>query len=167
MTEEKKTKFKFIIKAVTLTSVVLLSYLIGYGISYLLHLPDNYVSGMWCAATAIVVFDDLPHNSRTLLKDRVLGTLMGTVVSAACIALLGHLIISIVISLLIVSSCITLLKWDGTLKIACITTLIVAVTTHGNSDYDIIFFASIRFLECLIGGTVSFAATVVIDRVRH
>lgn len=167
MTTEKVPKFKFIVKAVTLTSVVLLSYFIGYGISYVLHLPDNYVSGMWCAATAIVVFDDLPTNSRTLLKDRVLGTLMGTVVSAICIALIGHLISSIIISLLIVSSGIILLKWDGTLKIACITTMIVAITTHGNSDYDIIFFASVRFLECLIGGTVSFLATIIIDRVRH
>jgi uncharacterized membrane protein YgaE (UPF0421/DUF939 family) len=113
-----------------------------------------------------VVFDDLPHNARTLLKDRVLGTLMGTVIAATCIALFGKLILSIVLSLLVVCSIIILLKWDGTLKIACITVLIVAITTHGYNDRDIIYFAAIRFLECLVGGTISFVATLVIDKIR-
>ena len=165
--EEKKTpKLYFLIKASTLTVVVLISYFTGFGISFLLNLQNNYVSGMWCAATAIVVFDDLPHNARSLLKDRILGTLMGTVVSAGCVALITLLIPSIIISLLIVCSAIILFKWDGTLKIACITVLIVAITTHGYTDREIVFFAAIRFMECLIGGTISFLATVVIARIK-
>ncbi len=159
--------FEFIIKAVTLTSVVIFTFFVGYGISLWLGLTDNYVSGMWCAATAIVVFDELPDNSRNLLKDRLLGTLLGTVVAAVFIALIGQLVLSIMIALLIVCSCIILLKWDGTLKIACITILIVGVTTHGYSDLDIVFFAGLRFLECMIGGTISFLATVVIDRIKN
>src|SRR4051812_23447389 len=108
--KKKLTKFKFLIKACTITLVILISYFIGYGIGHILDLPNHYVSGLWCAATAIVVFDDMPSNAKTLLKDRMLGTLMGTIVSAGCIALIGQLILSIVISLLIVCSCITLFK---------------------------------------------------------
>jgi uncharacterized membrane protein YccC len=165
--EEKISKFKIFVKASTLTAVILISYFIGFGIGLLLDLPNKYVSGMWCAATAIVVFDDLPHNARNLLKDRIYGTLMGTIVSAVCISLLEKLILSITVALLIVSSCIIFLKWEGTIKIACITVLIVGVTTHGYTDPEIIFFALIRFVECVIGGTVSFLATVVIDKIRR
>jgi uncharacterized membrane protein YgaE (UPF0421/DUF939 family) len=165
--EKKPPKFEFLIKACTLTAVILVSYFTGVGIGQFLNLPNHYVSGLWCAATAIVVFDDLPDNARNLLKDRILGTLMGTIVSATCIALVEELITSIIISLLIVCSCITLFKWSGTLKIACITVLIVGVTTHGYPEKDIVFFAVIRFFECLIGGTLSFLATVVIDRFKN
>ena len=162
----KHPKLRIIIKASILTAVILISYYIGYGISFLLHLPNNYISGMWCAATAVVVFDDLPLNAKTLMKDRTLGSLVGTVVAAVCISLIGHLILSVTISLLVVCSFIIFFKWDGTLKIACITVMIVGVTTHGYTDQDIIFFAAIRFFESVLGGTVSLLATILIDKLK-
>jgi uncharacterized membrane protein YccC len=159
-------KLKIVLKASILTTVILTSYFIGYGISFLLHLPNNYISGMWCAATAVVVFDDLPLNAKTLMKDRTLGSFVGTVVAATCISLIGHLVLSVTISLLVVCSFIIFFKLDGTLKIACITVMIVGVTTHGYADKDILLFAAIRFFESVIGGAISLFATIFIDKLK-
>ena len=54
-----------VVKASLLTLVILISYFLGLGINKLLQLSDDYLSGIWCAVSAIVVFDDLPKNAKS------------------------------------------------------------------------------------------------------
>jgi uncharacterized membrane protein YccC len=159
-------KFRIIAKAMILTAVILISYFVGYGITFLLNIPgtSNYISGLWCAVTAVVVFDDMPTNAVTLMKDRLLGTFTGAALSALCIALFGHVIFSISIALFIVCVLIIFFKLNGALKIACTTVLIVGVSTHNYSNHAIWLYATMRFFESAIGGLISLAATIVIDR---
>ena len=55
-----KSNISIIIKSIILTIVILVSYFAAHSISSIFNFKNSYVSGMWCAVTAVVVFDDQP-----------------------------------------------------------------------------------------------------------
>ncbi|MEJ1239517.1 FUSC family protein [Chryseolinea sp. T2] len=154
---------KIIIKAVVLTTLVMLSYFLGRQLSMLIHMPNENISGMWCAVSAIVVFDDLRENVKQLLKNRLLGTFIGSAIGVVWMYFIEDVVWSVCISLVLVSIIISLLKLDGALKIACTSVLIVSISTHGNTFNDIWITATMRFIESVLGGLMSLGATVVME----
>ncbi|MFF5383266.1 FUSC family protein [Pedobacter suwonensis] len=153
-------------KALILTMVIFISYFSGTGINMVLKLSDNYLSGIWCAVSAIVVFDDLPENAKKLMKDRLLGTFVGALFTASTLFLSGNLLLSIAISLFLTCISIIFFKWDGALKIGCITVLIVGITSHGSYVNEIWQSGLMRFLESVAGGLISLFATIIIDKAK-
>src|SRR5690349_7000341 len=122
---------KIIVKAIVLTSLVMVSYFLGRQFSILVKMHDENIGGMWCAVSAIVVFDDLRENVQQLLKNRILGTLIGSIIGVLWMYFIKDLVWSVCTSLVLASILISLLKLDGALKIACTTVLIVSISTHG------------------------------------
>ena len=133
----------------------------------LVRFSNNYVSGMWCAVTAVVVFDDFPKNSRNLLRDRLLGTLAGAIVAGVTTSLWGHKMTAIFFSLFLVSFLVILFKWNGALKIACITVLIVHFTSQNITNTQVWIASAMRFFEGVVGGTISLLATILLDKARQ
>ena len=121
---------------------------------------------MWCAVTAVVVFDDQPANSKNLLRDRLLGTLLGAIVGGTVISLMGHHILAICIALFIVCVVVIFFKWSGALKISCIMVLIINFTTMDYSNTEIWISSAMRFVEGVIGGSISLLATTLINKGR-
>lgn len=154
---------KIVIKSVVLTSLVMVSYFLGRQLSVLVNMPDVNISGMWCAVSAIVVFDDLRENVKQLLKNRLLGTFIGSAIGVLWMYFIDDMVWSICISLVLVSIVISLLKLDGALKIACTTVLIVSISTHGATFNQIWITAAMRFLESVLGGLLSLTATVLME----
>jgi uncharacterized membrane protein YgaE (UPF0421/DUF939 family) len=154
---------KIIVKSVVLTSLVMTSYFFGRQLSVLVHMPYENISGMWCAISAIVVFDDLRENVKQLLKNRLLGTFIGSAIGVLWMYFIHDLMWSVGISLVLVSIIVSLLKLDGALKIACTTVLIVSISTHGATFNLIWFTAAMRFVESVLGGMLSLTATVMME----
>lgn len=162
-----KSKLSIVVKSIILTCVILVSYFAAHSISTIFHFQNSYVSGMWCAVTAVVVFDDQPTHSKNLLRDRLLGTFLGAVVGGFCITLLGHHIYAICIGLFIVCMVVILCKWDGALKISCIMILIINFTTINYTNTEIWISSAMRFVEGVVGGSISLAATTIINKARE
>ncbi len=160
--EKVREKFRIVVRACLLTGVIVVSYFSGYGISLLLNLPNNSISGMWCAVTAIVVFDDLPTNALALMRDRLLGTFSGAFLSALFLDMFGHVMLSVCFALFCVCLCVIFFKWDGALKIACATVLIVGISAHNYTNREVWLFSGMRFMESVLGGLISLLATVSI-----
>jgi uncharacterized membrane protein YgaE (UPF0421/DUF939 family) len=154
---------KIIIKSVVLTSLVMVSYFMGRQLSVLINMPNENIGGMWCAISAIVVFDDLRENVKQLLKNRLLGTLIGSAIGVIWMYFVKDLVWSVCVSLVLASILISLLKLDGALKIACTTVLIVSISTHGATFNQTWITATMRFVESILGGLLSLAATVVME----
>ena len=159
-----KSNISIIIKSIILTIVILVSYFAAHSISAIFNFKNSYVSGMWCAVTAVVVFDDQPAHSKNLLRDRLLGTLLGAIVGGITISLMGHNILAICIALFIVCVVVIFFKWDGALKISCIMVLIVNFTTINYSNTEIWISSAMRFVEGVIGGSISLLATTLINK---
>lgn len=154
------------VKASLLTVVILISYFFGLWINKLLQLSDDYLSGIWCAVSAIVVFDDLPKNAKSLMKDRILGTFVGALLTTAIIYLTSNLFLSVGISLFCTCIFISVFKWAGALKIGCITVIIVGLSTHDKA-FEIVWQSGLmRFLESVAGGTLSLLATIGIEQIK-
>lgn len=164
---EVKAKLSIVFRAVILTSVILVSYFAGITTSSLFEFQNSYIGGLWCAVTAVVVFDDLPANSKNILRDRLLGTFVGALLAGLTISLLGHLVFSIILSLFLVCIFVILFKWEGALKIACITVLIVNITTTAYSTVEIWIASAMRFIDGVIGGSISLFATLLIHKGRE
>ena len=96
---EVKEKLSIVFRAIVLASVILLSYFAGYSISAIFGFPNDYLSGIWAGVTAVVVFDDLPANSKNLMRDRLLGTFVGAVIGGFAVMLLKHSFLSIFLAL--------------------------------------------------------------------
>lgn len=163
---EVKEKLSIVFRAVVLTSVILLSYFAGYSISAMFNFPNDYLSGIWAGVTAVVVFDDLPANSKNLVRDRLLGTFVGAIVGGLMVTLLKHSFLSIFLSLFAVCIIVTFFKWQGALKIACVTVLIVHFSTTNYSNMQIWVASAMRFLDGVVGGSISLFATLIIDKGR-
>jgi uncharacterized membrane protein YccC len=161
-----KSNFSIIVKSIILTVVILISYFAAHSISSIFKFQNSYVSGMWCAVTAVVVFDDQPTNAKNLLRDRLLGTLVGAIVAGFTITFMGHHIISICVALFLVCVLVIFFKWDGALKISCIMVLIVNFTTMNYSNNEIWISSAMRFAEGVIGGSISLLATTLINKGR-
>lgn len=156
-----------VIKAMLLTIVIFISYFFGLGINKLLRLSDDYLSGIWCAVSAIVVFDDLPKNARSLIKDRLLGTFVGVLLTTIIIYFTSNLFLSLGISVFFTCILISLFKWTGALKIGCITVIIVGLSTHDKA-FDIVWQSGLmRFLESIAGGAISLIATMIIESIKN
>ena len=162
-----RDNLSIVFRAAVLTIVIVISYFAGHGLGMLVQFTNNYVSGMWCSVTAVVVFDDFPTNSRNLLRDRLLGTLAGAVMAGISINLWDHKMYSIYIALFLVSVFVIFFKWNGALKIACITVLIVHFTTHDFSNREVWLTSAMRFFEGVVGGTISLLATILLDKARQ
>ncbi|HTE30192.1 MAG TPA: FUSC family protein [Chryseolinea sp.] len=158
---------KILIKSVVLTTLIMVSYFSGRGFSIILNMSDQYISGMWCAVSAIVVFDDLRENVKLLLKNRLLGTFIGSMLAVVCIYLMSDLMLSVAVCIVLVSIIINLLKLDGTLKIACTTVLVISVSTHGSTFSAICLTAAMRFAESALGCLMSLTATVLMEHSRY
>jgi uncharacterized membrane protein YgaE (UPF0421/DUF939 family) len=159
--------FRIVIKPILLIIVTLISFGLGMLISHFLQLSDPYLSGLWAAISAIIVFDDFPTNARELIKDRLLGTFIGALLTAITYYLIGDLLIAVCISLFFVYVLIVKFKWLGALKIGCITVLIIAICSH-NEPFSAIWRTSfMRFFESAIGGAISLFATVIIYTSRQ
>ncbi|MGE5519511.1 MAG: FUSC family protein [Candidatus Dadabacteria bacterium] len=153
---------RIVIKPILLILVTLISFALGMLISHFLQLSDAYLSGLWAAISAIIVFDDFPTTARELIKDRLLGTFIGALLTAITYYLIGDLLIAVCISLFFVYVLIVKFKWMGALKIGCITVLIIAICSH-NEPFSAIWRTSfMRFFESAIGGVISLLATVII-----
>lgn len=161
-----KNNFSIVIKSIILTGVILASYFAAHSISAIFHFTNSYVSGMWCAVTAVVVFDDQPTHSKNLLRDRLLGTFLGALVGGLVISGLGHHIVSICIALFLVCVVVIFSKWEGALKISCIMVLIINFTTLNYTNTEIWISSAMRFAEGIIGGSISLLATTVINKAR-
>jgi uncharacterized membrane protein YccC len=162
-----KDNLSILFRAAILTTVILISYFAGHALGTFVRFSNNYVSGMWCAVTAVVVFDDFPKNSRNLLRDRLLGTFAGALVAGLTTSLWGHRMSAIIVSLFLVSFFVILFKWNGALKIACITVLIVHFTSQNLSNTEVWVISAMRFFEGVVGGTISLLATLVLDKARQ
>lgn len=158
---------KIILKSIILTALVMVSYYLGRELSVLLNMSDQYISGMWCAVSAIVVFDDLRENVKVLLKNRLLGTLIGSILTVMCVFFIHDLVASICVSLVLVCLAINLFNLDGALKIACTTVLIITISTHDAPFVDISLNALMRFTESTLGSLLSLAATVLVEHTRQ
>jgi len=155
-----------VVKASLLTLVILISYFLGLGINKLLQLSDDYLSGVWCAVSAIVVFDDLPKNAKGLMKDRLLGTLVGALLTTIIVYFTRNLFLSIGIALFCTCIFISVFKWTGALKIGCITVIIVGLSTHDKA-FEIVWQSGLmRFLESVAGCTLSLIATIIIEQIK-
>jgi len=141
----------------------MISYYFGRQLSVLVNMPDENIGGMWCAVSAIVVFDDLRENVKQLLKNRLLGTFIGSAIGVLWMYFIEDLMWSVGISLVLVSIIVSLLKLDGALKIACTTVLIVSISTHGATFNQIWITAAMRFVESILGGMLSLTATVLME----
>ena len=162
-----KSKLSIVVRSIILTIVILLSYLAAHSIATIFHFRNSYVSGMWCAVTAVVVFDDQPTHSKNLLRDRLLGTFVGAVVGGVIITWLGHTLLAICVGLFIVCMIVILCKWDGALKLSCIMILIVSFTTIKYTSSEIWISSAMRFVEAVIGGSISLLATTIINKLRE
>lgn len=155
-----------VIKAGLLTIVIFISYFFGLGINKMIRFSDDYLSGIWCAVSAIVVFDDLPKNAKSLMKDRLLGTFVGALLTTVIIYFTNNLFLSLGISVFFTCILISVFKWTGALKIGCITAIIVGLSTH-NKAFDIVWqFGLMRFLESVAGGAISLIATIIIEKIK-
>ncbi|WP_278354097.1 MULTISPECIES: FUSC family protein [Bacteroidota] len=155
-----------VVKASLLTLVIFISYFLGLGINKILRLSDDFLSGIWCAVSAIVVFDDLPKNAKTLMKDRLLGTFVGALLATLIIYFTENLFLSVGIALFCTCIFISVFKWTGALKIGCITVIIVGLSTH-DKTFEIVWQSGLmRFLESVAGCTLSLIATIIIDQLK-
>lgn len=71
-----------------LSIVSLVSFLVGYHTTYLLHEESASIGGLWAVISAIVVIQATEHKTLRVAWFRILGTFIGAIISVAYLSLL-------------------------------------------------------------------------------
>lgn len=144
--------------------LVLLSYFVGRQFNLLFGLAAENASGIWCAISAIVVFDDSREGVRKLARTRALGTLIGALIGFLAIYIIPDVRGAVAAALIAASLVVNLLKVEGALKIACTALLIVCMSAYDKPPAEMWMIAQNRFITSMLGGVLAVLATIALIR---
>jgi uncharacterized membrane protein YccC len=147
--------------ALQIALVSLASYLSGFYFSSLFHRPSAEMGGLWALISGVVV---LQATWRTTLSSawlRVLGTLIGSIISAAYLSLLPFnpfgMAVCIFVTVLICYSA----GIPDPARLAAITVALIMVISSIDSTVSPITNAALRFAESCLGTAMAVLAVEI------
>lgn len=125
------------------------------------------IGAMWAMISAIIVTQDTRSATLSTAWIRILGSLIGAVLSAIYLLLFPFSIVGMGILIGVVVIICELLRLPGYLRLASLTAGVIIVISVVNPDIPPVVNAATRFFEVIIGSTVAIAAAWIWHYLFH
>jgi uncharacterized membrane protein YccC len=113
------------------------------------------VGGLWAAASGIVVLQASSDEVMPVAIKRVLGTLIGAVISGLYLALLPNNVLASFVCIMLTVLICQLLGVPDNGRLGCVTVLVVLVVSALHPGLSPWVNASLRFFEAMVGSGVA------------
>lgn len=144
-------------------AIVVSSFLGGFYFTSLLHQPTSLVGGLWAVISAIVVLEASHEKTYNLAKTRLIGSLLGAVLSGIYLYFFPFSIIGLTATIAVGVILCYVLRLEEALKLTGVTiTVIIIVSTLEHSLHPFLN-AGLRFVECVIGTAAAVLVALVAD----
>jgi uncharacterized membrane protein YccC len=147
--------------AVQMTLVSVAAYWIGFQTTNLFHGASASIGGLWSVVSGVVVLQSTRRDTLSSAWLRILGTAMGSIISAAYLALLPFSPSGMAASMLITVLLCDAVRIPDHGRLAAITVAVVMVTSSLNPTLNPIQNAALRFGESCIGTALAVLAVLI------
>lgn len=144
--------------AVLSAAVSTLAYLCGTRFTALFHGASAVVGGLWSMISAVVVLQATRRETITSAWRRILGTLIGAVISAAYLLAFPYSLVGMAVC---IGATVLLGQATGSpdhARLAAITVAVIMVTSSVDAALSPLVNASLRFAESCIGAGITVLA---------
>ena len=131
--------------------VSLASYLCGFYFTGLFHSASAAIGGLWAAISGIVVLQATRRESLSTAKLRILGTLIGSIFSAAYLSLLPFSPIGMAACIFATVLVCHVARVPDHARLGAITVAVIMVVASRDPTHNAILSATLRFSESCIG----------------
>ena len=138
------------------TAVVgIVCFIIGERVSQWVHDGKGYIDGLWCMISALVVLQSFISETLKASKDRIVGTLVASVLAGLICVLVGYGYLAIFSSIVLSAYVMNLLKMEDGVRIATATAAVITGYGFIKPEYSPVINAAMRSLDTLLGVGVS------------
>ena len=138
------------------TAVVgIMCFIIGERVSQWVHDGKGYIDGLWCMISALVVLQSFISETLKASKDRIVGTLVASVLAGLICVLVGYGYLAIFSSIVLSAYVMNLLKMEDGVRIATATAAVITGYGFIKPEYSPVINAAMRSLDTLLGVGVS------------
>jgi uncharacterized membrane protein YgaE (UPF0421/DUF939 family) len=143
--------------AIQFTLISFLAYNLAGALNFVLATGSGYIGALWAVISGIVVIQETRKNTIDTAGLRILGSLVGAIVSAVYLSLLpfSPLAMALLIGLTVMICYV--LKVPGYARLAALTVSVVMVFSVANPAISPFMNAATRFFEVIIGSSVAVA----------
>jgi uncharacterized membrane protein YccC len=142
-------------------AVSLLAYLAGLYFTRLVHGTASHIGALWATISGLVVLQATRRETVATAWLRILGTLIGAIISAAYLSVLPFSPVGMAACIgLTVLLCHTLRVPDHA-RLATITVAVIMVISYNDPRMNPAINAAMRFLESCIGTILAVLAVLV------
>ncbi len=143
--------------AVETALVGIVCFVIGERLSHWVHDGKGYLDGLWCMVSALVVLQSFIDDALKASKDRVVGTLVASLVSVLICSLFGYGYLAIFLAIALSAFIMNGLKMADGVRIATATAAVITAYGFINPDESPWLNAAMRSVDTLIGTGVALA----------
>jgi uncharacterized membrane protein YccC len=147
--------------AVQIALVSLASYWVGFHCTDLLHGSSASIGGLWSAVSGIVVLQATRRETWSSAWLRILGTVIGSIISAAYLTVLPFSAIGMAASMFATVLLCHAARIPDHARLASITVVVIMVTASLNSTLNPILNAALRLGESCIGTAMAVLAALI------
>ncbi len=137
--------------AVQTALVSLASYLCGFYFTSLFHSASAAIGGLWAAISGIVVLQATRRETLSTASLRILGTLIGSIFSAAYLSLLPFSPIGMAGCIFATVLVCHAARVPDHARLGAITVAVIMVVASHDPTHNAILSATLRFSESCIG----------------
>ncbi len=131
--------------------VVTIAFICGFYFTAFFHEPTSLVGGLWAVISAIIVIEATHTETYGSAKKRIIGTLIGTIISGFYLLFFQFSIIGFLIAIGFGVLICLLLKLPDSIKLTGITISVVVIVSTIAKDLHPFVNAGLRFIESAIG----------------
>lgn len=146
-------KYSLVYSATVLKNIIVvaIAYLCGFYFTTIFHEPTSLVGGLWAVISAIIVIEATHTQTFNSAKKRIIGTLIGAIISGVYLLFFQFTIIGFLIAIGTGVVICLLLKLPDSIKLTCITISVVVIVSTISKDLHPFINAGLRFVESAIG----------------
>lgn len=143
--------------SVTLQNVIIVcaAFLCGFYFTGLFHEPTSFIGGLWAVMSGIIVLESTARDSLRSAKTRIIGTLIGAIISGIYLHFFEFSIPGYAICVGIGILMCYILKLKHAAKLTGITISVILIVTAIEKELHPMMNAGLRFVESAIGTAVA------------
>jgi len=142
---------------VTLQNIIIVcaAFLCGFYFTSLFHEPTSFVGGLWAVMSGIIVLEGTARDSLRSAKTRIIGTLIGAIISGIYLYFFDFSIVGYAICVGVGILICHIFKIKHAVKLTGITISVILIVTAVEKELHPMMNAGLRFVESAIGTAVA------------
>jgi uncharacterized membrane protein YccC len=141
--------------------VSLCSYACGFYFTSLFHGASAGIGGLWSLISGIVVLQSTRRNTWSSACLRILGTLVGSIISAAYLSRLPFSAVGMAVCIFVTVLVCHTIRIPDHARLAAITVALIMVMSSNQPGLSPVLSATLRFCESCIGTAIAVLAVLL------